>query len=57
MAGDLENRQVECTPRKCFRFGSEDHLIAKFPNPPKDNEKWRKQVRFIEKVNRAYDNG
>ena len=32
-------------------------MIAKFPKPPKDNEKRRKQVRFNEKVNRACDNG
>ena len=51
------HRQMERTPRKCFRCGSEDHIIAKFPKPPKDNEKRQKQVRFNEKVNRAYDNG
>ena len=34
-----------------FRCGSEDYLIAKFPKPPKDNEKWRKQVGFNEKGN------
>ena len=32
-------------------------MIAKFPKPPKDNEKWRKQVRFNEKGNRACNNG
>ena len=32
-------------------------MIAKCPNPPKDNEKRRKQVRFNEKVNRACANG
>ena len=32
-------------------------MIAKCPNPPKDNKKWQKQVRFNEKVNRACDNG
>ena len=32
-------------------------MIAKFPKPPKDNEKRRKQVRFNDKGNRAYDNG
>ena len=32
------NRNSECPPRKCFRCGSEDHIIAKFPKPPKDNE-------------------
>ena len=26
-------------PRKCFRCGSVDHLIAKCPKPPKDREK------------------
>ena len=55
--GDLDNRRTERTPWKCFRCGSEDHLIAKFPNPPKYNEKQRKQVLFNEKGNRAYDNG
>ena len=33
------NRQMECRPRKCFRCGSKDHMIAEFP----------KQVCFIEK--------
>ena len=32
-------------------------MIAKFPKPPKDNEKRRKQVRFNEKGNRACNNG
>ena len=32
-------------------------MIANFPNPPKDNEKGKKQVRFNKKVNHAYDNG
>ena len=32
-------------------------MIAKFPKPPKDNEKRRKQVRFNEKGNPACDNG
>ena len=35
----LSNRKMERTPRKCFRCGSEDHIIAKCPKPPKDNEK------------------
>ena len=43
-------------PWKCFRCGSEDHMIATFPNPQKDIEKQRKQVRFNEKGNRACDN-
>ena len=46
---------MERTSRKCFRCGSEDHLIAKCPNPPKDNEKRQNQVRFNEKGNRARD--
>ena len=54
---DVKNRQTERTPRKCLRCGSEDHLIAKFPKPPKDNDKRRKQVSFNEKGNRACDNG
>ena len=44
-------------PRKCFRFGYEDHLIAKCPKPPKQNEKQRNQVCFNEKGNRACNNG
>ena len=32
-------------------------MIVKCPNPPKDNEKRRRQVCFNEKGNRAYDNG
>ena len=31
------NRNSECPPRKFFIYGSEDHMIAKFPKPPKDN--------------------
>ena len=44
-------------PWKCFRHGSEDHLIAKCPKPTKDNDKRRKRVRFNKKGNRACDNG
>ena len=51
------NRKMERALRKCFRCGSEDHIIAKFPKPPKDNEKRQNQVRFHEKGNRACDNG
>ena len=32
-------------------------MIAKCPKPPKDNEKWRRQVSFNENFNRACDNG
>ena len=52
----MDNRQTERTPQKCFRCGSEDHLIEKCPKPPKENEKWRIQVRFNEKGNFACDN-
>ena len=56
-SGHSDNRQTEQTHRKSFRCGSEDHLIAKCPKPPKYNEKWQKQVRFNEKGNRACNNG
>ena len=55
-AGDLDNRCTKGTSRKCFRCGSEEHLIDFFPNPPKDNKKRRKKVFFNEKGNRACDN-
>ena len=45
------NRNTEHMPWKCFRCGSQDHMIAKFPKPPKDNEKRRMQVRLDEKDN------
>ena len=51
------NRNLERPPQKCFRCGSEDHMIVKFSNPPKYNEKRRRQVRFNEKGNRACENG
>ena len=37
--GDLEKQQMERTSQKCFRCGSEDHQIDKFPKPPKENKK------------------
>ena len=52
-AGASDNRQTGRIPRKCFRCGSEYHLIEKFPKPPKDNEKRKKQVRFNKEGNRA----
>ena len=57
MVDASDNRQMERSPWKCFRCRSEDHMVAKFPKPLKDNEKRRKQVRFNEKDNRACDNG
>ena len=56
-AGASDNRQTKRKHRKCFRCGYEDHLIENFPKPPKDNQKWRKQLLFNEKGNRACDNG
>ena len=47
---------MERLPRKCFRCGSEDHMIAKCPKPPKDNNKRQRQVCFNEKGNCACDN-
>ena len=51
----LNNRQTERTSRKCFRCGSEDHLIAKYQKPPKDNGKRQNKVHFYEKGNLACD--
>ena len=53
MAGDLDKKCKEYTPRECFRCESEDHLISEFPKPLKENNKRKNQVRFIEKVNCA----
>ena len=50
------NWNPERPPRKFFRYGSEDHIIAKCPKPPKYNEKRQRQVRFIKKGNRACNN-
>ena len=51
--GDSDYKQTKRTPRKCFRYGSEDHLNAKCLKPPKENGKRRKQVLFNEKGNHA----
>ena len=51
--GDLENRRTERNPRKRFRCGYENHLIAKCPKPLKENEKRQRQVRFSERGNHA----
>ena len=45
--------RTENTPHKCFRCGSEDHIIDKCPNPPKKNDKRKTQVHFSERGNRA----
>ena len=41
------HRHMKLTPRKCFRCGSENHIIEKCP----------KQLCFNERGNRACDNG
>ena len=56
-AGASSNKNPDRPARKCFRCGSEDHLIEKCPKPPKDSDKRRKSVRFNEKGNRASNNG
>ena len=49
-AGASSNKNSDRPPRKCFRCGSEDHLIAKCPKPPKDGEKKNgKKVSFQDK--------
>ena len=53
----FHRKEIRNPPRKCFRCGSEYHMIVKCPKPPKDNEKRQKQVRFNEKGNRACNNG
>ena len=45
-----DNRRTERMPRKCIICVSEDHMIAKFPKPAKDNEKRRNQVHLMKKV-------
>ena len=58
-AGALSNKNSDRPAWKCFRCGSEDHLIAKFPKPPKYGEKINgKKVSFQdkEKGNSVKDN-
>ena len=55
-AGTSSNKNSDRPIRKCFRCGSEDHLIAKCPKPSKDSEKRRKSDKSKEKVNRACNN-
>ena len=54
--GVSSNINSERPPRKCYRCGSEDHMIEKCPKPPKYNEKQRKSVHFNEKDNCTCDN-
>ena len=53
----MDNRHTKRISQKLFICGSEDHLIAKYQNSLKDNEKRRKQVRLHERGNCACDNG
>ena len=55
-AGTSSNKNSDRPTRKCFGCGSEDHLIAKFPKPPKDIEKICKSDKAKEKGNSAKDN-
>ena len=42
--------KMELTIWKCFRCGSEDHMIAKCPKPPKDSENGGRKYVLIKKV-------
>ena len=55
-AGTSSNKNSDCPARKCFRCGSEDHMIAKCPKSPKDSEKRRKSEKSKEKGNGACNN-
>ena len=55
-AGTSSNKNSDRPARKCFRCGSEYHMIAKFPKPSKDSEKRRKSDKSKEKVNRVCNN-
>ena len=50
------NKNLYLPARKYFRCGSEDHMIAKCPKPPKESEKRRKSEKSKEKANSAKDN-
>ena len=41
-AGTSSNKNSDRPAQKCLRCGSEDHMIAKCPKPPKDSEKRHK---------------
>ena len=55
-AGTSSNKNSNRPARKCFRCGSEDHLIAKCPKPPKYSEKRRKSEKSKEKGDSVKDN-
>ena len=51
------NRNPERLPRKRFRCGSEDHINAKCPKPPKKMRSGESKYVFMKEVNRACNNG
>ena len=55
-AGNLSNKNSDRPAQKCFRCGSEDHLIAKCPKLPKDSEKRCKSDKSKEEVDPTCDN-
>ena len=55
-AGTSSRKNSDSPTQKCFRCGSEDHMIAKCSKPPKESEKRRKSEKSKEKGNRACDN-
>ena len=54
--GTSSNKNSDRPARICFICGSEDHMIAKCPKPPKDSEKRRNSEKSKEKGNSACDN-
>ena len=56
-AGTSSNKNSDRPDQKCYRCGSEDHMIAKCPKPPRDSEKISKSECSKEKGNRACNNG
>ena len=55
-AGTSYNKNYGRPERKCFKCGSEDHIIEKCPKPPKDIEKRHKSEKSKEKSNCACNN-
>ena len=51
----MDKQQTKHTPRKYFRCEYVDHLITKFPKPPKDKYKRQKKVCSNERGNCALE--
>ena len=49
----MYRQRPEFPPHKCFRCGSVDHIISKFPKPPKDNDKRQNKACFNKRNNFA----